>query len=54
MSSEYRFVVADTPELRRMPWEKMEAEGKAGMREKMGQAMAAFLECALSEVAKPK
>ena len=25
MSSEYRFVVADTPELRRMPWEKMEA-----------------------------
>lgn len=34
--------------------EKMEAEGKAGMREKMGQAMAAFLECALSEVAKPK
>lgn len=27
MSSEYRFVVADTPELRRMPWEKMEAEG---------------------------
>lgn len=23
----YRFSIADTPELRRMPWEKMEAEG---------------------------
>ena len=27
MPSEYRFAVADTPELRRMPWEKMDAEG---------------------------
>ena len=23
----YRFSIADTPELRRLPWEKMEAEG---------------------------
>ena len=23
----YRFSIADTPELRRWPWEKMEAEG---------------------------
>lgn len=30
--------------------DKMGAEGKTGMREKMGQAMAAFLERALSEV----
>lgn len=27
MPAEYRFTVANTPELRRKPWEKMEAEG---------------------------